>query len=47
MFTPIATYSPTAVDARFMSAASVAICWERGQLHADTGTITLARRSLR
>ena len=47
MFTPIATYSPAAVDTRFMRAVSVALRWEQGRLHVDTGTITLAGRSLR
>jgi len=47
MFTPIATYTPIAVDTRLMFAASVAFCWGQDRLHADAGTITLAGRSLR
>ena len=47
MFTPIATYSPATVDTRFMIAGSAVRCWERGRLHADAGTVTLAGRSLR
>ena len=47
MFPPISTYSPAAIDARFMRAVSIALRWEQGRLHSDTGTITLAGRSLR
>ena len=47
MFTTISTYSPAAVDTRFMRATSVAHRWEPGVLHADTGTIAFAVRLLR
>lgn len=44
MFTPIATYSPAAVDTQFTRAASAALCWGQGRFHTDMGTITLAGR---